>query len=1089
MPYMSSSAEPERLTALMSAPNERDKASKDVVNLAVRTTLCEMPKEYLRADEKYEDFTVASEIGSEEDTWSDVEIQQLVNYLRDLKTNQTLSRANINEQEQPTDNNRKCIRRKQVATTTTAVAANETCQKHDSKIKQSTKISSVYQMKDAFPNKVAVPHFQSHNSINLRNRLAATNPHSTPYNSNSFQHKTNICNNDRITCNTLSSGLTNGSTDIIYLPGPLTEDAVIKTLQSRFNKNEFITNVGPILLSINPYHDLGSHTTLTRTNNLASNSQIVQFVNEVHVQQSETGCPQTIILSGESGSGKTYRFMDILRNVFNVAGGGTETDAYKHLSAALTVLRSLGSAKTSENSESNRIGHFLEVHVMNRALYKTKLHCYCLDQTRVVKKRFDERNYHIFYQMLAGLKPEEKARLHLEGYSIHNLKYIKHKESHDKSEAYRFEIWRNCLSLLGILFMDVMRILAAILLIGNVEFVEGNGLEVEVKGHKEFKAAASLLGISSVNLFTALTTRTLKVHGQLMKTTCDATTSNATCHSLAKALYFRVVSVVVRKANSFRLSGSSCGTLSSRSSESTQYQNDVTSQKASIVDSNDQKNFIGILDLFGFENSKPSYLEQFCVNLCAETLQHFYNTCTFKRSNESGDEEEIITDVEIDYINNETAVNFLSIVRTSVLSLLDDECATSGSAESFVEKIRSYHKQNSKFLELNKSFSTDYSVFSIRHFAGNVVYDATDFIDTNNDTFPDDVVTVFDKKYCTFEFASCLFSNEVNTLSRNVPRGKVFRITTTDEGDPLLPTTFTNDFQKRLGHLVKTLTHTKPHFIRCLRINRSEIPLQFNREVVASQLRSLQVLETVNLMTAGFPNRLKLNEFSSRYGPLIAFKMWQNNDDLDNCKLIMEKFGKLVHENAGHQHVNYNWKFGKSYVFFNEASRQQLELIRTRKRNFSATLIQSTWRGWQFRCKWKVVKRALGQTSQQIKSTSSALIKKSDDVNITQLHTLHNNDCPPPLPPSRSYTVLGNAKLGYPQIRVMKMNYKDESSRGRVLVKGEAVVVLGASHIRGHLVVKHRSSTNIHVPYHMMKIKIASNRKELIYNIIEWNNL
>lgn len=123
--------------------------------------------------------------------------------------------------------------------------------------------------------------------------------------------------------------------------------------------------------------------------------------------------------------------MLLLRQLFDVAGGGPETDAFKHLAAAFTVLRSLGSAKTNASTESSRIvsdqtflenslvvqcarfnlqGHFIEVQVTDGALYRTKIHCYFLNQTRVVRQIKDEKNYHIFYQMLAGLSPEERSK-------------------------------------------------------------------------------------------------------------------------------------------------------------------------------------------------------------------------------------------------------------------------------------------------------------------------------------------------------------------------------------------------------------------------------------------------------------------------------------------------------------------------------------------------------------------------------------------------------------------------------------------------------------------------------------------------------
>lgn len=115
------------------------------------------------------------------------------------------------------------------------------------------------------------------------------------------------------------------------------------------------TNVGPILLSINPYIDVGNPLTLSSTRSLELAPQLRRIVLEAVRQQAETGYPQAIILSGTSGAGKTHCSMLLLRQLFAVAGGGPETDAFKHLAAAFTVLRSLGSAKTATNSESSRI--------------------------------------------------------------------------------------------------------------------------------------------------------------------------------------------------------------------------------------------------------------------------------------------------------------------------------------------------------------------------------------------------------------------------------------------------------------------------------------------------------------------------------------------------------------------------------------------------------------------------------------------------------------------------------------------------------------------------------------------------------------
>ena len=160
--------------------------------------------------------------------------------------------------------------------------------------------------------------------------------------------------------------------------------------------------------------------------------------------------------------------------------------------------------------------------------------------------------------------------------------------------------------------------------------------------------------------------------------------------------------------------------------------------------------FIGILDMFGFEDSKPSQLEQLCINLCSETMQHFYNTHVFKSSIESCREEGIALDVVVDYVDNvpvidliSSLVNRYSIIffkfkltdnkntfsqRTGLLSKLDLECSVRGSSETYVHKVKSQHRDNKKLFEPNHCDIR--KLFGIHHFAGPVVYDTSDFIGT-----------------------------------------------------------------------------------------------------------------------------------------------------------------------------------------------------------------------------------------------------------------------------------------------------------------------------------------------------------------------
>ncbi|CAG7834204.1 unnamed protein product [Allacma fusca] len=773
--------------------------------------------------------------------------------------------------------------------------------------------------------------------------------------------------------------------DLIHLYGPLTEDALIRCLQARCAANKHHIYMGPNLVLANPFTAVGNALTLSSTKAIPTPPPIQKIVQEALRQQADTSFPQAIILSGSSGSGKTYTSMLVLRQLFEVAGGGSETDAFKHLMASITVLRSLGTARTVSNSESSRIGHFIEVQVTDGTVYRTKLHCYFLDQNRVVRVLPGERNYHIFYQMLAGLNPEERAKLHLGEHTVRTIRYLSSaaadRGTDEAEDARRFLDWKASLGVLGIPFLDVVRVLAAVILIGNVQFVESACMEVDVEGNAELQAAAALLGVSETALKQGLTTRTHNVRNQLVRSRCDANLSNFARDALAKSLYCRTVATIVRRANSLKRLTSTSGTLSSDSTDSVHNQAETQSQHASTVGTAGSKasksmtalnnavrhltdGFVGILDMFGFEDVKPSHLEHLCINLCAETMQHFYNTHSFKACIESCRDEGIQCDWEVDYVDNVPCIDLISSLRSGLLSMLDVECSMRGTVESYVQKVRQQHKQSPRFLETK---SADLRSFAIQHYAGKVQYNATDFLETNRDILADDLVAVFHKHRCSFGFASHLFSSELKILGAGgmepSPRGISFRISPTSHtellnGDEPV-STLTQDFHTRLDNLLRTLVHTRPHFIRCIKLNQNELHDSFDRHTVSKQLRAFQVLETINLMAHGYPHRMRFKVFNARYRLLAPFHQLSRTDDraVEDCQFILECCDKSLDGSLTERlgHISISHALGKRHVFMSEGARQKLEALRVTTRNRAATLIQSTWRGWHCRQRWPII--------------------------------------------------------------------------------------------------------------------------------------
>ena len=571
------------------------------------------------------------------------------------------------------------------------------------------------------------------------------------------------------------------------------------------------------------------------------------------------------------------------------------------------------------------------------------------------------------------------------------------------------------------------------------------------------------------------------------------------------------------------------GTVSSDSNDSVHnHQPDLTSQHhastisgPNVTNSNNKSmavlsnavrhvtdGFIGILDMFGFEDAKPSQLEHLCLNLCSETMQHFYNTHIFKSSLESCREEGIDCEIDVDYVDNVPCIDVISSLQTGLLSMLDVECSLRGTSESYVAKIRSQHRSNRKLFEPSSDSLPLSRMFGIEHFAGKVVYDTQDFLSTNRDTIPDDLVVVFSKVNCSFSFATLLFTSELKALSamnsinddnnyQKLARGISFRISPTSHTDLLNGTepisTLTQDFHTRLDNLLRTLVHARPHFIRCIRSNNYEIANRFDCQVITSQLKSLEVLETLNLMSGGFPHRMRFKAFNLRYRLLAPFtKLFRTEDKaLDDCKMILDYNCVLVNPSE-------NWAMGKRHVFLSEILRQQLEKNRLLVRDKSAVKVQATWRGYKARCQFNLRRIQSNKTSPALNPTKprpqpisgtptppenlvlfpQQKIDTKCDLKLVEkackLFGL-SSDNAPNVPASRSYTVHGNQKVTYPQKRVMKESFPevcsyDDKNSDLILHKGEVVTVLGTSSRRGYLIVSFKNR-KIHVPFQYLHLK------------------
>lgn len=329
--------------------------------------------------------------------------------------------------------------------------------------------------------------------------------------------------------------------------------------------------------------------------------------------------------------------------------------------------------------------------------------------------------------------------------------------------------------ILGIPFLDVVRVLAAVLLLGNVQFVEGAEGGAEPAGDAELAAAAALLGVAAPALLRGLAARTpARRSARAVRGPASPAAAGAARDALAKALYCRTVATIVRRANSLKRPGSTLGTLSSDSNESvagrgagaasgTGSGGATRAGARSMAALNDAvrhatDGFVGILDMFGFEDAAPSRLEHLCANLCAETMQHFYNTHVFKSAAESCREEGVACPFEVEYVDNVPCIDLVSSLRGGLLATLDAECAAGGTPEQYVSRVRAAHRTHPRLAEARPPHARR---FAVRHYAAEVCYDAAEFLEANRDAVPDDLLAAFDSSTCEFGFATHLFGAEL----------------------------------------------------------------------------------------------------------------------------------------------------------------------------------------------------------------------------------------------------------------------------------------------------------------------------------------
>jgi myosin-5 len=653
------------------------------------------------------------------------------------------------------------------------------------------------------------------------------------------------------------------------------------------------------------------------------------------------GKNQTIVVSGESGAGKTVSAKYIMRyfatressdqpGKYSTSRADAISETEEQILATNPVMEAFGNAKTTRNDNSSRFGKYIEIMFDDRTnIIGAKIRTYLLERSRLVFQPLKERNYHIFYQLVAGATDAEKQELGL--LPVEDFEYLNQGGTpvidgvDDKAE---FEATRKSLAVIGVATEDqtgIFRVLAALLHLGNVKITATRTDSSVSSTEPALIRACEMLGIDAAEFAKWIVKKQLITRGEKITSNLTQQQALVVRDSVAKFIYSSLFDWLVDKINR-RLA------------------TDEIFEKF--------KCFIGVLDIYGFEHFAKNSFEQFCINYANEKLQQEFNQHVFKLEQEEYVREEIDWTF-IDFSDNQPCIDLIE-AKLGVLALLDEESRLPmGSDEQFVTKLHHHFAADKQKFYKKPRFGK--SAFTVCHYAVDVTYESDGFIEKNRDTVPDEHLEVLRNSSNPFikeildTAAAVREKDSASMSSKPVAAAPGRRIGVAVNRKPTLG----GIFKSSLIELMHTINNTEVHYIRCIKPNEAKEAWKFEGPMVLSQLRACGVLETVRISTAGYPTRWTYEEFAVRYYMLCHSSQW-TSEIREMCHAILRKaLGDASQDKQD------KYQLGLTKIFFRAGMLAFLENLRTSRLNECAIMIQKNLRAKYYRRRYLDAREAI----------------------------------------------------------------------------------------------------------------------------------
>ncbi|CAG7874734.1 unnamed protein product [Brassica rapa] len=689
----------------------------------------------------------------------------------------------------------------------------------------------------------------------------------------------------------------------------LHEPGVLLNLKSRYNANEIYTYTGNILIAVNPFkrlpHLYGNEIMerykgsdfgdLSPHPFAVADSAYRKMINE--------GVSQAILVSGESGAGKTES-TKMLMQYLAYMGGKAESEGRSVEQQVLEsnpVLEAFGNAKTVRNNNSSRFGKFVEIQFNHMGrISGAAIRTYLLERSRVCQVSDPERNYHCFYMLCAA--PEQETERYKLG-KPSTFHYLNQSNCHALSafdDSKEYLDTRKAMDVVGITSEEqdaIFRVVAAILHLGNIEFVKGEESDAaepkDDKSRFHLKVAAELFMCDEKALEDSLCKRVMVTRGESITKSLDPGSAALSRDALAKIVYSKLFDWLVTTINN------------------------------SIGQDPSSKYIIGVLDIYGFESFKTNSFEQFCINLTNEKLQQHFNQHVFKMEQEEYTKEEIDWSY-IEFIDNQDVLDLIEKKPGGIIALIDEACMFPRSThETLAQKLYQTFNSHKRFTK-PKLARTD---FTICHYAGDVTYQTELFLDKNKD-------------YVVGEHQSLMNSSECSFVSSLFPKPRE------ESSKSSKFSSIGSQFKQQLQSLLETLSTTEPHYVRCVKPNNVLKPDIFENLNVLHQLRCGGVMEAIRISCAGYPTRKSFSEFLTRFRILGPDATNKSFDEVDACKKLLAKVDLK------------GFQIGKTKVFLRAGQIAELDAHRAEALGHSAKIIQRKVLTYQSRKKYLMLQSA-----------------------------------------------------------------------------------------------------------------------------------